>query len=113
MPDVAEKLGITARDVRNLVRSQHLVGCRVEGLEGSRVPSAFLSAAEPGVPEAVAAARASGPVAVASYLIGPGFFQRKLARAGGDVVAQPLGAHPGLVSVVVDRYLSGCLCLES
>lgn len=47
MPDVAEKLGITARDVRNLVRSQHLVGCRVEGLEGSRVPSAFLSAAEP------------------------------------------------------------------
>ena len=52
-------------------------------------------------------------MAVASYLIGPGFFQRKLARAGGDVVAQPLGAHPGLVSVVVDRYLSGCLCLES
>ncbi|MBB1514492.1 hypothetical protein H5398_00655 [Tessaracoccus sp. MC1679] len=67
----------------------------------------FLSAAEPRVPEAVAEAGGSGPVAVASYLIGPGFFQRRLSRAGGDVVAQPLGAHPGLVSVVVDRYRAG------
>ena len=91
----------------------HGVGRGVQQHWSGPVTVGFLSAAEPGVPEAVAAARASGPVAVASYLIGPGFFQRKLARAGGDVVAQPLGAHPGLVSVVVDRYLSGCLCLES
>lgn len=71
----------------------------------------FLSAAEPRVSEAVAEAGGSGPVAVASYLISPGFFQRRLAEAGGDVIAQPLGAHPGLVSVVLDRYLAGAALL--
>ena len=68
----------------------------------------FLAVAEPRVPDAVEAARGSGPVALASYLIGHGFFQRKLARAGGDLLTEPLGAHPGLVDVVVDRYQSGC-----
>lgn len=43
VPDVAEILGTTAREVRNLIRSQHLLGCRLEGLEGYRIPSAFLS----------------------------------------------------------------------
>lgn len=47
VPDVAEILGVTPRDVRNLIRSQHLVGCRLPGLEGARIPSAFLSAARP------------------------------------------------------------------
>lgn len=46
VPDVAEILGLTTRDVRNLIRAQHLIGCRVEGLEGYRIPSAFLSEAE-------------------------------------------------------------------
>ena len=66
----------------------------------------FLAAAEPRVSDAVdAARRASGsPVAVASYLVGRGFFQRRLEASGGDVVAQPLGAHPRLVDVVVERY---------
>lgn len=68
----------------------------------------FLAVAEPSVPDAVAAARSTGPVALASYLIGRGFFQRKLAKAGGDFLAEPLGDHPGLVDVVVDRYRSGC-----
>jgi hypothetical protein len=43
VPDVAAILGNTARDVRNLIRSQHLLACRIEGLEGGRIPSAFLS----------------------------------------------------------------------
>lgn len=67
----------------------------------------FLAKAEPTVSDAVTAARGDVPVALASYLIGPGFFQRRLARAGGDLLAEPIGAHPGLVSVVVDRYLAG------
>ncbi|MDX5318936.1 MAG: DNA-binding protein [Actinomycetes bacterium] len=42
VPDVAAILGTSARDVRNLIRSQHLLACRIEGLEGGRIPSAFL-----------------------------------------------------------------------
>lgn len=66
----------------------------------------FLAAAEPRVGDAVATARAASgsQVAVASYLVGRGFFQRRLEASGADVVAQPLGAHPRLVDVVVERY---------
>ncbi|MHA6510974.1 sirohydrochlorin chelatase [Tessaracoccus sp. Z1128] len=72
----------------------------------------FLAKAEPTVSDAVTAARGNRPVALASYLIGHGFFQRRLARAGGDLLAEPIGAHPGLVDVVVDRYRSGCRLLD-
>lgn len=82
----------------------HQVVAGVQSLWPGRVSVGFLSAAEPRVAEAVASARGMGPVAVASYLIGPGFFQRRVDKAGADVAAAPLGAHPLLVEVVVDRY---------
>ncbi|WP_432562941.1 sirohydrochlorin chelatase [Kineococcus sp. SYSU DK003] len=70
------------------------------------VTSGFLSAQEPTVADAVAAARAAGAshVAVASYLLAPGVFSARLADAGADVVAEPLGVHPALVQLVLDRY---------
>src|SRR5215471_3569405 len=48
---------------------------------GVPVVAAFVSAAAPTVPEAVAGlrARTAGPVAVASYLLAPGRFQDQLA----------------------------------
>lgn len=73
----------------------------------------FLSAADPRVDVAVAAAQGSLPVAVASYLIGPGFFQRRVRRAGADVAADPLGPHPLLIDVVVDRYAEGRRALRA
>jgi sirohydrochlorin ferrochelatase len=68
------------------------------------VTAAFGSAAEPDVRTAVAAAR-PGRVAIAPYLLAPGFFADRLAEAGADVVAEPLGAHPAVVTLAVRRYL--------
>lgn len=73
---------------------------------GRRVTSGFLSAQEPTVAAAVAAARAAGArsVAVAGYLLAPGVFSVRLGGAGAEVVAEPLGVHPALVDLVLARY---------
>jgi len=73
---------------------------------GAPVTTAFAAAARPRVDEAVAAlqARAGRPVAVASYLLAPGHFQDQLALAGARWVTAPLGGHPALAGVVIDRY---------
>jgi sirohydrochlorin ferrochelatase len=70
------------------------------------VVAAFASAAAPAVPAAVAGlrARTGGPVAVASYLLAPGQFQDQLASAGADWVTAPLGDHPALAGLVIERY---------
>ncbi|WP_432519627.1 sirohydrochlorin chelatase [Kineococcus sp. SYSU DK006] len=70
------------------------------------VTCGFLSAQEPTVADAVAAARRAGArrVAVAGYLLAPGVFSRRLAAAGADAVAEPMGPHPALVDLVVRRY---------
>lgn len=72
----------------------------------------FLSAAEPLLPDAVAAARADAPgsrVVVASYLLAPGYFQDLAERASADVVSPPLLVPDApvpaeLVEIVLDRY---------
>lgn len=67
------------------------------------VTAAFGSAAEPDVRTAVAAAR-PGRVALAPYLLAPGFFADRLAEAGADLVAAPLGAHPAVVELARRRF---------
>jgi sirohydrochlorin ferrochelatase len=67
------------------------------------VTAAFGSTALPDVRSAVAAAR-PGRVAIAPYLLAPGFFTDRLAEAGADVVAAPLGAHPAVVTLALRRY---------
>lgn len=66
----------------------------------------FIAAGAPRVAEVVASRRAAGyeRVAVASWLLAPGRFQSSLASCGADVLADPLGAHPGVVAAVLDRY---------
>ncbi|MDO4919647.1 sirohydrochlorin chelatase [Kocuria sp.] len=77
---------------------------------GHPVSTAYLSAAEPTLPQAVAAARteiarlpepsaddAAGRVLLAPYLLAPGFFHGRTLDAGADVVAQPLLVDPGEV----------------
>ena len=70
------------------------------------VVAAFASAARPTVDEAVSflASLTGQPVAVASYLLAPGHFHDQLHRAGADWVTAPLGGHPALAGVVIDRY---------
>jgi sirohydrochlorin ferrochelatase len=70
------------------------------------VLAAYLSAARPTVAEAVARLReqTGKPVAVASYLLAPGHFSDRLADCGADWVSDPLGGHPALAGVIIDRY---------
>jgi sirohydrochlorin ferrochelatase len=70
------------------------------------VLGAFATAAEPTVPAAVSELRkrTGGPVAVASYLLAPGNFQDQLRDSGADWVTEPLGSHPALAGLVIDRY---------
>jgi sirohydrochlorin ferrochelatase len=80
----------------------HLLAVRADG----PVLAAYASAARPSVGEAVAQLRRSGAerVAVASYLLAPGFFHDRLAAAGADLVSAPLGDHPAVVDLVLARY---------
>jgi len=66
---------------------------------GVPVRAAFATAARPTVPE-----QTGMPVAVASYLLAPGHFQDQLSACGADWVTQPLGDHPALAGLVLDRY---------
>jgi sirohydrochlorin ferrochelatase len=72
-----------------------------------QVVPGYISTAVPWVGDAVASLRAGGQVSVgvASYLLAPGLFQRRLAGSGADVVAEPIGAHPRVVDLIVNRYL--------
>jgi sirohydrochlorin ferrochelatase len=60
----------------------------------------------PTVSQAVACLRSEsgGPVAVATYLLAPGQFHDRLSKAGADWVTAPLGAHPAVAALVIDRY---------
>ncbi|MFC4004315.1 sirohydrochlorin chelatase [Prauserella oleivorans] len=74
----------------------------------------YAATAGPSVAEAVDAARRPGRrVVVASWLLAPGLFQRRLEDSGADLVSQPLGSHPAVADLVLRRYadarLSGAL----
>jgi sirohydrochlorin ferrochelatase len=73
---------------------------------GGPVRAGYVTTAAPRVPDAVAGLRRDGRrrVAVASWLLAPGLFQRSLAESGADVVAGPIAAHPRLVDLVLRRY---------
>lgn len=59
----------------------------------------------PGVADVVARLRSEGAhrVAVASWLLAPGLFQRNLDRCGADVVAAPLSDHDAVLEVLASR----------
>src|SRR5689334_3538551 len=73
---------------------------------GTPVVAAFASAASPTVDEAVAflAELTGGPVAVAAYLLAPGLFHDRLWLSPGTWVSAPLGNHPAVADLVVDRF---------
>ena len=94
-------------------------GARAEVAEAARalgrrlgcpVRVGYLASGAPKLAEVVASARAGGRrrVAVASWLLAPGVFQRRLddVCAGVDAVAAaPLGLHPGVLDAVLTTYL--------
>ncbi|MCC9307873.1 sirohydrochlorin chelatase [Kitasatospora sp. RB6PN24] len=83
-----------------------------EHLPGSPpVVPANLCGAGPTPTEAVAALRAAGhrQVAVAGYLLSPGFFARRAAASGACLTSAPLGSHDALARLVVLRYQEALL----
>lgn len=81
----------------------------LRGTWAGPVRVAYAAGHEPSVADAVRTAHEfgeDGTVAVASYLLAPGVFQSRLYEAGADVVTSALAPHPGLVSIVIDRYNS-------
>jgi|HubBroStandDraft_5_1064220.scaffolds.fasta_scaffold252663_2 sirohydrochlorin ferrochelatase len=76
------------------------------------VTPAYASAAGPTVTEAVDALRRGGArqVAVATYLLAPGFFADRIRHeaitAGAVAVSAALGAAPEVAEVIADRFLA-------
>ncbi|HYN67006.1 MAG TPA: CbiX/SirB N-terminal domain-containing protein [Ornithinibacter sp.] len=74
---------------------------------GATVRLGYAAGPAPTVADAVSAARAASggaPVAVASYLLAPGFFQQRLEDSGADVVTGPLAPDPRIIEIVLARY---------
>ncbi|HJT90779.1 MAG TPA: sirohydrochlorin chelatase [Mycobacterium sp.] len=87
-------------------RDLHMMATWLSATTGSRVELAFAATGTPGVADAVATLRRRGArrVVVASYLLSEGLFQDRLRCSGADVVTEPLGLHPGLVRLIVNRF---------
>ena len=94
---------------------------QLAALRSNRIVPAYGASAKPSVPEAVAMLREEaaggagagesaggvslgGRVVVASYLLAPGFFHDQLAKAGADLVTEPLLPSPVLAEIALDRY---------
>lgn len=92
-------------DVRAQADSAEVAG-RLAARRPGPVGLGYAAGPTPSVAEEVARLRREGAssVAVASYLLAPGFFQRRLEAAGADAVSAPLAPDPRVVAVVVDRY---------
>jgi sirohydrochlorin ferrochelatase len=78
-----------------------LAACR-----GTPVVAAFVSAAHPTVDEAVTvlAGLTGKPVAIAAYLLAPGLFHDRLWLGPGTWVSAPLGDHPAVADLIMDRF---------
>lgn len=68
---------------------------QLSGQVGTRVRVGFVATGAPRATALVAVLRAAGKprVALTTWLLAPGLFHRRLAMAGADVVAAPLGAR--------------------
>jgi sirohydrochlorin ferrochelatase len=76
---------------------------QLSGKVGTRVRVGFVATGAPRAAVLVAALRAAGKprVALAAWLLAPGLCHRRLAIAGADVVAAPLGVHPEVIDRLV------------
>ena len=77
------------------------------GVRTGPVSTGFGAKAAPSVREAVAASRKGSdtpPVAIASYLLAPGYFHDQLAKAGAGTISAPLLPHPVIAELALARY---------
>ena len=94
---------------------------QLRALRSNRILPAYGASAQPSVPDAVAILRQEleggagagdsagavddgGRVVIASYLLAPGFFHDQLAKAGADLVTEPLLPSPVLAEIALERF---------
>ncbi|RDV08019.1 sirohydrochlorin chelatase [Arthrobacter sp. RT-1] len=99
---------------------EELLG-QLQELRSNRMVAAYGASAKPSVPDAVAMLReeleggagagesagavdVGGRVVIASYLLAPGFFHDQLAKAGADLITEPLLPSPVLAEIALERY---------
>ncbi|NHC15252.1 sirohydrochlorin chelatase [Motilibacter deserti] len=72
---------------------------------GAEVVAAYASATPPTPAEAVTRLRAGGArrVALATYLLAPGYFAERMHDSGADVVSAPIGDAPEVTAAILDR----------
>lgn len=99
LPGDAVVLAAAGSSDARAVAEVRLAAGRLCALLRSPVRVGFLATGYPEVKSVVRELRAAGEhrIAVASWLLAPGLFHRRLADAGADVVAAPLGAHRGVL----------------
>jgi len=119
-PDDVLILSVAGSSDKRAVADCRVVAEQLARLTSHEVTLAFLSAAEPRLPDAVAAARTAHPgrrIVVSSYLLAPGYFQDLAVAGGGDVTTEPLllpdrPAPQQLVDVVLELYRTCSACTD-
>jgi sirohydrochlorin ferrochelatase len=114
-PDDAVVLAVAGSSDVSAQADGALAARRLGRLLRGPVALGTIAAGGPRVPEVVAGLRAAGArrVAVASWLLAPGLFQRRLDEAGADVVGGPLADHPAVPGLIVARYRSAPAAVRS
>ena len=80
---------------------------------GQDVPVGFLAAGVPTVADVVARIRTPGHrIVIAAYQLADGLFHARLAEAGADAVAAPLGLAPEVIDLLVTRFAAGTAELD-
>ncbi|WP_031469340.1 sirohydrochlorin chelatase [Sciscionella sediminilitoris] len=90
-----------SRDPQALAEVRRAAG-QLARLLGAPVRIGYLTSAEPRLPELVRSL--PGRVVVASWLLAPGLFHRRVRECGADFVTGPLLPHPGIAELIVRRY---------
>ena len=111
-PSDAVVLAAAGSSDRRAVEHCEAMGRMLAELLGRDVTVGYISAVEPALGDAVETARRTAPgrrVAVATYLLAPGYFADLAAASGADVVSAPLlladePAPPELAELVLDRF---------
>jgi sirohydrochlorin ferrochelatase len=91
----------------NAARSVEELADQLRALRPNRIVPAYGASAQPSVPDAVAMLREvddGGRVVIASYLLAPGYFHDQLAKAGADIVTEPLLPSPIVAEIALERF---------
>ncbi|MEU3183179.1 sirohydrochlorin chelatase [Streptomyces sp. NPDC006923] len=95
-----------SRDPRSAADTRHTAALLSRRLGGVPVVPGYASAASPTIPEALRALAARGchRAAIASYFTAPGHFATMGAGHAPWIAAAPLGAHPAMAALLLQRY---------